>query len=796
MQPDYIWNVVTNPAWRPFTNTDAPGYLILAACAAVLVGLTFWTYLGAPQTTPRRLTILVALRLVALLIAILSALRPAISEIEQPKLPSTLILVVDASESMSLNDEYDKLSRWEVARRAMDKAMPILQQLESEQQVTVYTYVFAANFNPDADKYDPARKPDGKRTDFGTMLHNLYQRHQSDKNLRGLIIVSDGADNGTDYPALSKAMEWRAINCPIYTFGVGRTDTRSNQKDIAFTSISPDPSPVTVKGDLTIKAMLNAQGLEGANVGVRLLVNDQPVKTEYFRLLKATGNEIAIKTKAPDTPGEIKITLDLEQAPPDDVNPDNNHIESYVTVLKEGVRVLVIDRQRLELKYLRYALGSDKRFDLVQMVRQTDADDGKSFKIEDGAFDAIIIGDVSPKRLVAVQPDIMQQISKLVTKKGVGLLMTGGIDSFGGTPGVKDSPGWGDTPIGDLLPVTVNSAPQIDNKVTKMKPTDKGLKAYIMRLDPDNKINEEIWARLNDNPRTCLGGFTLLGKPKPGATVYANAIIAETGAEFPLLVGKDVGAGRVLAFGGDQTWKWVNFGVGEEAEAKKLKPEEGVNLHARFWKQMALWLAHQETTTGNIYVLPELRRLAVNAKNTIRMGVKDKHGDEIANAELKYQIVPPGQEPDQAKAKIAGRDAKGAYVTYEVKQPGEHRVFVWGKGKDPDGTAIEGDKSAPFIVYPDISDELLRPSANHDFLLGLENTANGFAPETVRRADKLPTFLQEEMLAKPLRLTTAKAKLRPDWSRNGSKWFLPAVLILFVTVLGFEWGLRRVWGMV
>ena len=436
MQPDYIWNVVTNPAWRPFTNTDAPGYVILAACAAVLVGLTLWTYLGAVQTTPRRLAILVTLRLVALFIAILTTLRPAISEIEQPRLPSTLILVVDVSESMSLNDEYDKLSRWEVARRAMEKAAPILQQLETEQQVTVYSYVFAAGFNPDTDKWDPAHKPDGKRTDFGTMLHQLYQRHQGEKNLRGLIIVSDGADNGTDYPALSKAMEWRGINCPIYSFGVGRTDTRSNQKDIAFTSISPDPSPVAVKGDLIIKAMLNAQGLEGANVGVRLLVNDQPVKTEYFRLLKPTGNEIAIKTKAPDTPGEIKITLDLEQAPPDDVNPDNNHIESYVTVLKEGVRVLVIDRQRLELKYLRYALASDKRFDLVQMVRQTDADDGNQFKIEDGAFDVIILGDVSPKRLTAVQANIMQQISTLVTKKGVGLLMTGGIDSFGGTPGV------------------------------------------------------------------------------------------------------------------------------------------------------------------------------------------------------------------------------------------------------------------------------------------------------------------------------------------------------------------------
>jgi hypothetical protein len=90
----------------------------------------------------------------------------------------------------------------------------------------------------------------------------------------------------------------------------------------------------------------------------------------------------------------------------------------------------------------------------------------------------------------------------------------------------------------------------------------------------------------------------------------------------------------------------------------------------------------------------------------------------------------------------------------------------------------------------------LRPAARDDFLLSLENTANGVTPDTVRRADKLPGFLDEEFLKKPLKLTTAKPRLHPDWRRNGSNWFLPTVLVVFVVVLGLEWGLRRVWGMV
>ena len=48
------------------------------------------------------------------------------------------------------------------------------------------------------------------------------------------------------------------------------------------------------------------------------------------------------------------------------------------------------------------------------------------------------------------------------------------------------------------------------------------------------------------------------------------------------------------------------------------------------------------------------------------------------------------------------------------------------------------------------------------------------------------------------KLDTLKPKPRylPDWRRNHSKGFLPGWLVLFVTFLGVEWGLRRLWGMV
>jgi hypothetical protein len=90
---------------------------------------------------------------------------------------------------------------------------------------------------------------------------------------------------------------------------------------------------------------------------------------------------------------------------------------------------------------------------------------------------------------------------------------------------------------------------------------------------------------------------------------------------------------------------------------------------------------------------------------------------------------------------------------------------------------------------------MLRPAANPEFLLALENSANGTALDVARRADRLPAFL-EEMKSNPPKSPGAKSKPYPDWRRDRQKWFLPAMLIFFVAVLGLEWGLRRAWGMV
>src|SRR5262249_18273636 len=142
------------------------GLPALALVAIVLIVLTLWTYWDVPRVSKRRILTLIVLRLLALLMACLVLLRPSLASRSDLKLPSTLLLLFDRSESMTIQDEIDGQSRWDYMRQVLAKAEPVLQKLRDELNVSVVMYQFAE----DADDYDPSTKPDGKRTDFGKAL--------------------------------------------------------------------------------------------------------------------------------------------------------------------------------------------------------------------------------------------------------------------------------------------------------------------------------------------------------------------------------------------------------------------------------------------------------------------------------------------------------------------------------------------------------------------------------------------------------------------------------------------------
>ncbi len=756
-----------DPAW-PW-SLPRVGPAALAAVALALAALTLWTYRGVQAATPRRVTAVVALRLTALLLTVLTLVRPAVAYRDDLKVPSTLYVAADASASMTIKDEVDNKSRWATLQRTLAACRDQLDRLRDEHHVTVVLVRFA----DDVADYDPDGAADGPRTDFGRLLHALYQRAGGDRQPRGLLILSDGADNGTLYPALAEAARWRGLGCPVSTFALGQTTTTLDQRDIAVTALNPEPSPVPVKAKLTVRATLDAHGFENREVQLHLLLDDKEVKVQTARLPKTTGNEVELTADAPATPGEVKLTVRADPLS-GEATTANNEISTYLTVTKEGLSVLVVDRLRPELKFIRSALASDPRIRLFEAERQTSSPpppgEADLFQFDKQAYDVVIIGDVSYDRLRTASPNADAKVEELVREKGVGLLMTGGADSLG-----RD---WQGTKIADALPVQLDGT-QSEERVAFL-PTEKGLGDFVLRLAPNPKDSELLWAKLNDPLNRCLlDGYTRLGALKPSAEVLARARDAKDGP--PLLVRQTYGKGRTAALAVDTTLRWRTLGLPQSTE--------GVELHAKFWRQLVLYLAHQEDQGGSVWVRPDVRRLAAGGKVTFAVGLRGKTGIDLPDGQFEVTAVPPGGGQPEPVPTARERDGqRGSF--WKTDKPGEYKLVVRGKGKDVDGSEVAGEAAARFLVYRDDT-ELLRQAADHDFLRKLAAAGGG----KFYRADELPKVLKELAAAAP-EAGRQKAAYWPDWRRPALGGFLPGLFLAFVAVLGLEWGLRRYWGMV
>lgn len=802
----------TRPAY-PWSEYPI-GLPALGIVAVTLVGVTLWTYLKHPAATRRRVTIILGLRLAALVVALLTALRPSLGVQEDPKVPSILVIGIDLSESMTIKDEFNSQTRIAAVRKILEKCEPTLEELRTEQNVNVVMYaVGKPDFNEATGLYDPKLPAEFKRSDYGVYLSRTFEKWQTERFVRAHLLIGDGADNGVTFAAQTEAARWRAI-APVNTFSVGSKSTPPNAKDVAVAAVAADPSPVPIKNDLVIKVVVNAFGFAGATVPIVVKFNDEVIAQEKHTLTKDTGNEIEIKVKAPDKPGEVRLKVEIPiESVPGDANPANNAVETYLTVTKEGLRILMIDRHSFEMTMTSDVLRGEKRFDLVRVLREGNepASPGERelLDFDNKAYDVIVLGNVSRALLEAIDPKLPEKIRDQVLKKNVGLLFGAGDATYGGDPNRPLDNGWKGSALADVLPVDLTKYPPLGDAVYKATdkrfqcvPTAAGLK-FLMKVNGD--ASKEAWDKLNlavpGIPSSRLNAVSKLGEPKPGATVYAVAVedlrtltpagLLPNQAKPPwLLVGTQFGdnnGGRVLAWGGMNTFLWKSFG-------RRATPptRDGFEIHAQFWRRLVLYLGHQEEDEGAAFARPEFRRLPVNGKQSVKIGLRTAGGVDATDPKFDVRILAPGQKPEEAQPLQPLVDPKdGNKIVYEPKLPGEYTVVLKAEGKDATGKELKGETTARFISYPDTSDELLRAAADHDHLEKLAKAGGGKA----YRLDDLPGYLKE-LKGQPVVTVKPKPRFLPDWRRNHSHGFLPGWLVTFALILGAEWALRRLWGMV
>src|SRR5262249_41193965 len=149
---------------------------------------------------------------------------------------------------------------------------------------------------------------------------------------------------------------------------------------------------------------------------------------------------------------------------------------------------------------------------------------------------------------------------------------------------------------------------------------------------------------------------------------------------------------------------------------------EGVDLHSRFWKQVVLWLAHQENSEGNVWIKPDFRRLPSGSKQAFTAGVKGKTGMDLVSPTFNAKVIGPDGAASPVLVSREGNQYRGCF--WKTDAPGEYRIEIGGTAMDVDAKPVNGKASVRFLVYQDES-EMLKQAAEPETLANISQMGGG-----------------------------------------------------------------------
>ena len=467
---------------------------VLLGASAVVTGLTLWAYFRRFKGSGGRWRyVAVALRLLALLLCLLAALRPSVYLNEKKKHDSSLVFLIDTSTSMEIGDEVRGQSRWDIARQVVKQAREFAKTLGPDLDLKFYRFDSRLTEPKPGEMVEDA-KPSGHETRLGSMMQEAQKRTEnSSRRLARLVIVSDFANNnGTD--PLEAARRLKGQEVPVVTVGLGTENAGAVHRDIKLRDIVAGPT-VFVKNRLAVRGNIVARGYAGQTLEVELFVEGQATPVATKRVKVPEGSElipVTGLTYTPQTPGEKQVTLKVKKQEGELV-VTNNEISTFVTVLSGGLNVLFLQGSNFTWDY-RFLMRAIERSPDIQVegwvIRRPP--EGDKSEIDDayfapGRYNVYVLSDLPAEFL----PPRQQKLLADAVKAGAGFMMLGGRSSFG-------AGGWAGTPIEDILPAFIHPG---DTDLEppgglKFEPSNLGLDSYVLQVGGTRAETKRIWDAL------------------------------------------------------------------------------------------------------------------------------------------------------------------------------------------------------------------------------------------------------------------------------------------------------------
>jgi len=728
---------------------------LLVGASLVVLWLTLWAYsLRLRGTSGRWRMVALSLRLLALLLCLLAALRPSVVIKEKKRQGAAIVFLLDDSTSMLIGDEVRGTTRWSVARKTLDESVKIAKNLSRDLDVKVYRFDSKLTEPKETESKAPD-EPKGRETAVGSAMLEAQKRQEgSGKRIARLVVLSDFASNHGINP-LEAARRLKGQGVPVITVGLGTENAGAAPRDVALHDVATSPT-VFVKNQVEVRGNLVAHGFSNQRLDVELYVEGQqaPVAKTQVKVPESADTVPITGLKfIPQTAGDKLLTLKVAKQE-GELLVSNNEISTFVTVVSGGLNVLYVRGPNFswDYRYLMMAIGRSPDIQVEGVLLRRPAT-GDVSAIDDaefapGRYNVYVLSDIGAEYFTPRQHKLLAD----AVKAGAGFIMLGGRSSFG--PG-----GWAETELAEILPIEIHIGDrQLEPEVgIKFVPTTIGLNSYVLQVGANKTETARIWDSMHP-----IQGTNLFGQPKANAEILASTPGPNP---EPLMVSMTVGKnGRVLAYGGE-TWIWARA------------TEEGRLAHLKFWRQVIFWLAHKENQSENQVKLSlDRRRLNVGERVELTATARDGKGAPIPGIRYECKIEREGPEPASVPIDLYSQGDEGrgtAYANEQLAKPGVYSANVIASR---DGQEV-GRDSARFLVYQD-DRELENPSADRKSAREIAEISGGEAVNP----ERLNSYL------KGVDQSTFSVILTPTEYKVWDNW---PFLLIFTALLTMEWWLRK-----